>query len=158
MKNEFKEGDLVYKVIERSKVKLDTLFRANPYINLCSEDDTTYLDDGRQGEWDGIPSIFHATPENRQALVTLYGEDAVPKLPPRGSELTKKLLEKQEYVICFCSDTNDADCRKNKRPSLITCFKDGYFYDGKANVTFVTTWKHAVPVDMNGNEITEFEE
>lgn len=117
----------------------------------------------------GLYVIGHANAKYRlhELSISKYADEAFamcvgysfvkrkPELPLRGSELTKKLLEKQEYVICFCSDTNDADCRENKRPSLITCFEDGYFYDGKANVTFVTTWKHAVPVDMNGNEITE---
>lgn len=155
MKNEFKPGDLVFE-IRGGHILLGTL---KDYEGLLKLEGgyIKYMSSGCEfGDW-YAGRLFHATSENHQALVTLYGEEAVPQIPLRGSELTKKLLEKQKYVICFCSDTNDADCRENKRPSLITCFEDGYFYDGKANVTFVTTWKHAVPIDNNGNEITEIE-
>lgn len=159
MKNEFKAGDLVFEVNFIKGISLLTLkgsrFGLNP--ELLFTPDNSYLKTGYEQDYEELPKLLHATPENRQALVTLYGEDAVPELPLRGSELTKKLLERQKYVLCYVSDTNDGDCRENKRPALITCFEDGYFYDGKVEVTFVTTWKHAVPVDMNGNEITEIE-
>lgn len=152
MGTKFKEGDLVYKVIERSKVKLDTLFRANPYINLCSEDDTTYLDDGRQGEWDGIPSIFHATPENRQALVTLYGEDAVPKLPLSPQEITLKLLENQKYQLCRVSN-HSTNWKHNKNlKAIVHIGVFGEFLDSNGE-----GWTYGIPVDNNGNEITEIE-
>lgn len=156
MKNEFKVGDLVFEV-RGECIMVGKLTKRGENTVRLEGGSTTYIPSGNALGNKYMGKLFHTTPENRQALVTLYGEDAVPELPLRGSELTKKLLEKQKYVICFCSDTNDADCRENKRPSLISCFKDGYFYDGEANVTFVTTWKHAVPVDMNGNEITEIE-
>lgn len=158
MKNEFKAGDLVFEVVPNRKIRLVGLTSNNAKFYPVRSNDDSYTNEGYLFyDEDGTPSLFHATPENRQALVTLYGEDAVPELPLRGSELTKKLLERQKYVLCYVSDTNDGDCRENKRPALITCFEDGYFYDGKVEVTFVTTWKHAVPVDMNGNEITEIE-
>lgn len=155
MKNEFKAGDLVFE-IRGGHIMLGTLKDYGGLLKLeggC----ITYIPSGCEFGDLYAGRLFHATPENRQALVTLYGEDAVPELPLRGSELTKRLLEKQKYVLCFCSDTNDDDCRDNKKLSIITCFEDGYFYEGKADITFVTTWKCAVPVDMNGNEITEME-
>lgn len=76
----------------------------------------------------------------------------------RGSELTKRLLEKQKYVLCYCSDTKDDDCRKYKNLRVIACFEDGYFYTGRVDDPFVDTWKHAVPIDNNGNEIVDTEE
>lgn len=158
MKNEFKAGDLVFEVSDIEGVSL---------TEVTTFDNKTYSIEGNSGVYTAngkgfdnlksVPSLFHATPENRQALVTLYGEDAVPKLPVRGSELTKKLLEKQRYVLCYVSDTNDGDCRENQRLSVIERFEDGRFHEGKVNGPFVCTWKCAVPVDMNGNEITETE-
>ena len=95
-----------------------------------------------------------------EAFAVCVGYSFVKKKPEpllRGSELTKSLLEKQKYVLCYVSDTNDGDCRENKRLSVIERFEDGYFYKDKVNGPFVCSWKCAVPVDMNGNEIMEIE-
>ena len=43
--------------------------------------DNTYLIDGRYSCGYKLPSIFVANKKNRKALVTLYGEKAVPQLP-----------------------------------------------------------------------------
>lgn len=157
MKNEFKSGDLVFEIDARNGVELTTLSATINDTFSIQGSIIFYLSDGRKGPYAAIPSLLHATPENRQALVTLYGEDAVPKLPLRGSELTMRLLDKQKYVLCYVSDTNDGDCRENKMLSVIGRFEDGYFYKGKVNGPFVCSWKYAVPVDNNGNEITEIE-
>lgn len=151
--NEFKEGDLVFRLSRTKGVLLETL----------KGDDNDWLDIGGQKvdklgflpHQYSIPYAIHATPENRQALITLYGEDAVPELPLRGSELTKKLLESQKYVLCYCSDTSDDDCRKYKSLLVVDCFEDGHFFEGGHSAPFENWWNHAVPVDMNGNEITE---
>lgn len=156
MKNEFKAGDLVFELTARGGVLLSSL-SLMPIADACVSTDLACYSVQGINEQLKANRLFHATPENRQALVTLYGEDAVPKLPLRGSELTKKLLEKQKYGLCYVSDINDGDCRENKRVSVIERFKDGYFYKGKVNGPFVCSWKYAVPVDNNGNEITEIE-
>lgn len=157
MKNEFKAGDLVFEIDARNGVELTTLSATINDTFSIQGSIIFYLSDGRKGPYAAIPSLLHATPENRQALVTLYGEDAVPEIPLRGSELTRKLLEKQKYAMCYCCDTSDDDCRKNKNIRIIACFEDGYFYSGKVDSPFVATWKYAVPIDNNGNEITEIE-
>ena len=156
MKDEFKPGDLVFE-LKGDRIAVGKLTKRGEHSVRLEGGSTTYVSSGYALGNLYLGKLFHATPENREALVTLYGEDAVPQLPLRGSDLTRKLLEKQKYVLCFCSDTNDDDCRETKRPLLITCCEDGYFYEGKADIRFVTTWKCAVPVDMNGNEITEIE-
>ena len=156
MKNEFKAGDLVFELTASKGILLTTICRVKSCEYYLSTDHATYTGQGVNAQLP-ISRLFHATPENRQALVTLYGEDAVPEIPLRGSELTKKLLEKQKYVMCYCCDTSDDDFRKDKNIRIISCFEDGYFYSGKVDSPFVATWKYAVPVDMNGNEITEIE-
>lgn len=157
MKNEFKVGDLVFEV-RGECIMVGKLTKRGENTVRLEGGSTTYIPSGNALGNKYMGKLFHTTPENRQALVTLYGEDAVPKLPVRGSELTKKLLEKQKYVLCYVSDINDGDCRENQRLSVIERFEDGYFYKGKVNGPFVCSWKFAVPVDMNGNEITEIEE
>lgn len=155
MKNEFKPGDLVFE-IRGGHILLGTLKDYGGILKL-EGGYIAYTSSGCEFGDLYAGRLFHATPENRQALVTLYGEDAVPKLPLRGSELTMRLLDKQKYVLCYVSDTNDGDCRENQMLSVIERFEDGYFYKDKVNGPFVCTWKYAVPVDNNGNEITEIE-
>ena len=158
MNKTFKAGDLVFEINTHSGVELTTLSATIDNTFSVQGSSIFYLSDGRRGPYAAIPSLLHATQEMREKLVAIWGEDAVPKLPVRGSELTKKLLEKQKYGLCYVSDINDGDCRENKRVSVIERFEDGYFYKGKVNGPFVCSWKYAVPIDNNGNEITEIEE
>lgn len=155
MKNEFKAGDLVFEIDARNGVELTTLSATIDDTFSIHGSSIFYLSDGRKGPYAAIPSLLSATPENRQALVTLYGEDAVPKLPLRGSELTRKLLEKQEYVLCWVSVQSDDAARKYNELAVIDYVEDeeGWFtcINGEG-------YNHAVPIDMNGNEITEIEE
>lgn len=157
VKNEFKPGDLVFEVSHGEGVFLTRLSETVQDTYEIRGQVMCYLHDGRYSTCAVLPLLFHATPEMREKLVAIWGEDAVPELPLRGSELTRKLLEKQKYVICFCSDTNDDDCRENKRPVLIRYFKEGYFYNRDVDSPYADTWKHAVPIDNNGDEITEIE-
>lgn len=154
MKNEFKVGDLVFEIDVRNGVELTTLSATNNDTFSIRGSRTRYLSDGRGDPYAAIPSLLHATPENRQALVTLYGEDAVPKLPLRGSELTRELLKKQKYVICWVNTYSDEYARNASRMvHIATEVEDDGFT--LSNGGFA---EYAVPVDMNGNEITEIEE
>lgn len=158
MSKEFKPGDLVFELDFVSGFKLTVLTAyIDPTYPLKGSSDL-YTANGLDIDNDtGAPSLLPATQEIREKLVTIWGEEAVPKLALRGSELTKKLLEKQKYVLCYVSDTNDGDCRENQRLSVIERFEDGHFYKGKVNGPFVCTWKYAVPIDNHGYEITEIE-
>lgn len=153
VENEFKAGDLVFE-IRGGHIMLGTLKDYGGLLKLeggCF----TYLPSGCEFGDFYAGRLFHATPENRQALVTLYGEDAVPQLPLRGSELTKKLLEKQKYVLCLVSHTGGDDkARSNNPPKVRTVV--GVDRDWFESVTGLVN-KHAVPIDNNGNEITEIE-
>lgn len=113
-----------------------------------------YLHDGRYSTCAVLPSLFNATPEMREKLVAIWGEDVVPKIPLRGSELTKKLIENQNYVLCWTAEHSDDVARENKELTVIE-------YAGVKAGWFVCIHgyghNHAVPVDMCGNEITEIE-
>lgn len=147
MKKEFKEGDLVFIVDTSNSVRLGEFIR--PHGSRYS-----LIEDYKEGE-SYFGYGFEATPENHKALGVLYGEGMVPALPLQGSELTKVLLKKWKYVLCYCCETSDDDCRKNKNLRVVTCFEDGYFYSGKVNSPFTDTCKYAIPIDNNGNELTE---
>lgn len=83
--NDFKDGDLVFELDFACGIKLANLKKAG---RLASEDydfqtryGFNYLKDGRAYPIFSVPHLIHATTENRKALVTLYGEKAVPQLP-----------------------------------------------------------------------------
>ncbi|WP_338412076.1 hypothetical protein MN210_18980 [Psychrobacter raelei] len=158
MKDEFKAGDLVFEVDEYySEIKLASVIRVDPDAgdSLAIETkNNSYASYGRNSVESKLPSVFYATPENRQALVTLYGEDAVPELPLRGSELTRKLLEKQKYVLCLVSNINEDKARRNDPPKVgvVSGVISDWFRLADESVA-----EFAVPVDNNGNEITEIE-
>lgn len=157
MNKTFKPGDLVFELDFVIGFKLTV---------LKTHDTPTYTVKGSGGIYTarglviyndtGIPSLLHATQEMREKLVAIWGEDAVPKLPVRGSELTKKLLAKQKYVLCLVSHNSDDAARKHRDLLAIIDYVDdkkGWF-----SCTDEDIYNHAVPVDIHGNEITEIEE
>lgn len=146
MNSEFKPGDLIFLIdrigfVRLAKYKSNYGSRSVEALDIDSND--CYWGYG-----------FTATPENREALVTLYSEETVPKIPLRGSELTTKLLKNQNYVLCWTSELSDDDARKNKELTVIeyTGVKPGWYICINGH-----GYNHAVPVDMCGNEITEIE-
>lgn len=154
MKSEFKAGDLVFEV-RGECIMVGKLTKRGENTVRLEGGSTTYIPSGNALGNKYMGKLFHTTPENRQALVTLYGEDAVPELPLRGSELTKKLLEKQKYVLCWTAAQSDDIARKHEELAVIEFMDDREEWfvcvDGHG-------YNHAVPVDMNGNEITEIGE
>lgn len=155
---EFKVGDLVFEVSVNSGIYLSKVKESrNPYYELGTGNGT-YKTNGRLCSSDRLPSLFHTTPENRQALVALYGEDEVPNLPLLGSDLTRKLLERQEYVLCYCADRSDDEARKNKVIQLVNDWREDGFFRTQLSFRNSGTYPYAVPIDMNANEITELED
>lgn len=158
VKNKFKAGDLVFELDFHGGIKLETLkeksHKDGDFHKLSTRYDHIYSQCGRLYPSFKMPHLLHATPEMREKLVAIWGEDAVPKLPLRGSELTKRLLEKQEYVLCWVSVQSDDDARRWNELAVIDYVEDeeGWFtcINGEG-------YNHAVPVDNNGNEITEIE-
>ena len=110
VENEFKAGDLVFE-IRGGHIMLGTLKEHGGLLKL-EGGYITYISSGCEFGDLYAGRLFHANRENRKGLVTLFGEDSVPKLPLRGSELTKKLLEKQKYVLCWTAAQSDDIARK----------------------------------------------
>lgn len=150
----FKPGDLVFEVFEVSGIRLSKLVDgglgdANYPIATKSK---TYVGTGKLLNDYKLPSIFHATPEKRQALVALYGEDAVPKLPLSPQEITLKLLENQKYQLCKVSNHSTQWDFNNVLKAVIHIGVFNEFIDSNG-----ASWTYGIPVDNNGNEITEIE-
>lgn len=154
MKNEFKAGDLVFEVSFLSGIRLIEVTNHGDPIYTIKGNGETYTKNGKKfDDTGGLPSLLHATQEMREKLVAIWGEDAVPKLPVRGSELTMRLLEKQKYVLCLVSDASDDEARSSPYLVIVESYRGGFF-DEVTNNSF---YRFAVPIDMDGNEIMEIE-
>lgn len=143
--NEFKPGELIFLIDRVNNVRLVkyvTNFGSKTVEARDTETDNDYLGYG-----------FAATPENREALVTLYSEDEVPKLPLQGNELCKAMLDRgDKYVLCIVADEYEELTNSSKTVRVIYSRGSDYFED-----TAYDMWYFATPIDMNGNEITEYE-
>ena len=147
MDKEFKAGDWVFETQIDGKIKLEKLIQKGENVS------TKYASYNKLGVNEQMPisKLIQATKENRQALVTLYGEQAVPKLELTGGEAVKHLLGLQKYVLCQVSNISEAHARVGSVIALIDCADTilpfGSFYDGGDD------WDYAVPSDMNGQEV-----
>lgn len=143
---EFKPGDLIFLINRANEIllaKFESYYGHNSVEAIDVISNIKYWGFG-----------YATTPENRQALVTLSGEDAVPKLPLRGSELTRKLLEKQKYVLCRVSDYSDERAREWPQEICVVFAVDA----GGFTLVDGGFTKFAVPIDEHGYEITEIKE
>lgn len=144
MKNEFKPGELIYLVNRVDSVdlaKFKSTFGSKSVIAVDIETGNEYYGYG-----------FAATPENRQALITLYGEDSVPRLPLSPEELTLKLLENQKYQLCKVSNYNNKEWQfNNVLKAIVHIGVCDEFIDSNG-----AEWTYGIPIDMNGNEIREY--
>ena len=147
MNKEFKAGDWVFETKLNGEVSLEKLVLKGDYV--CT-DYECYNSFGINEKMP-ILQLVRATPENRKALVTLYGEETIPKLELTGGEAVKYLLERQKYVLCQVSNFSENHARKGDVVALIDSadmyLPEGSFYDGGDD------WNYAVPIDMNKKEI-----
>lgn len=157
MKNEFKAGDLVFELDFYGGIKLEVLERKSiqdeDFCTLITRHGFDYSQCGRAHPSFKVPHLLHATQEMREKLVAIWGEDAVPKMPLRGSELTRELLKKQKYVLCWANTRSDEYARDASRKVYIVTEveDDGFTLSDGGFAEF------AVPVDEHGYEITEIE-
>lgn len=153
MKNStFNVGDLVFEIALNRKIILVRLMSNDSEAYPLKSDEDSYDTNGFifTHAAGGMPGIFHATPENRQALITLCGENEVPELPSYGSDLTRKLLKTQKYVLCKVSSYSDGHARELEDVRTIcSTLNSGFIREDGEFASY------AVPIDMNGNEITE---
>ena len=103
-------------------------------------------ENGKHNKHDELPSVFHATPENKNMLESLYNvEFEKPKRILKGSALCKLILKTKSHVLCFVSDGYDENAIANKAVEVITSFNTEY--KCFMNLTNTSTWNFAVPID-----------
>jgi len=144
MNEQFKAGDEVYcPYLGRKVYKLDNFgVRAYP---LTIEKKVSFTSYGKISVNHLKPDLFHATLENKALLEALYKcEFEAPKL--KGSDLTRKLLNEGNHVLCGLSVHGDGAAGNGTFVGLIVRFEDGCFIDGSNN-----PWSSAVPCNDYAN-------
>jgi hypothetical protein len=141
---QFKVGDSVYwpnRGTTIYTIKLTNRSHSNNYPLSVADWDLCFTVEGKTNST-MLPVLFHATPENKAALETLYGI-AFEDLPLVGSALTKqKLTESRKPILCYCSDFSD----KAALDSNIVCLIANFRNDINCFLCIAgTEWKYAVP-------------
>lgn len=152
----FKTGQTAYEVSPDKGVLLTKLKPTDCEIYTVLGQAEAYTSDGRIFADERLPSLFLANEENYKALCGLFGEDAVPKLPPSPNEIMIELLKGGSH-IALASNLSYEAARKNKNTLLIESIESydensGYFYSNNYR------WEYVIAVDSRGNEITELPE
>ena len=156
--NEFKAGDLVYCPTVSTNILRVYQFQEDTthlYIirDLDGDAKAAITQHGQLYNAHHAPSVFHATPENKEKLESLYGKQfEVPKRILNGSELCKYLLKSKPHVLCFVSDANDNSARIGRTVEVITSFNEEYKFF--VNLTDFG-WNFAVPIDLETLEPLE---
>lgn len=67
-----------------------------------------------------------------------------------GSELCRAMKNKNDWVLAYVSDENDATAEFHQRPAIVTgATVDGRFKCGEI------TWRYAVPINNQGEPLTQ---
>ena len=69
-----------------------------------------------------------------------------------GSELCKAMINKNDWVLAYVSDENDATAEFHQRPAIVT----GATIDGRFKCGEIT-WRFAVPINNQGEPLTAAE-
>lgn len=67
-----------------------------------------------------------------------------------GSELCRAMINKNDWVLAYVSDENDATAEFHQRPAIVT----GATIDGRFKCGEIT-WRFAVPINNQGEPLTQ---
>lgn len=150
--NKFKVGDKVYFPIRSHRVlTVEGYYGDEAYPILVGG--YTFTREGKYRMSDGLPAIFHATPENHKLLESLYGaEFETPSVKPSSQDIVLAMLAKgHRYVPCRVSN----ELKKPNEGFYALDFIVGVTSDGRFYNHLGRSWKHAVPIDKDTGEIME---
>lgn len=143
MTEQFKAGDEVYYPSLDFNIHVLALNEKNGLYCLVIDNGDGISINGKYLHTDKLPSIFHATPENKALLESLYKcEFEGPKL--KGSNLTRKLLSEGKHVLCYVSNVCDLFSIDSEVMVIQSC-NDQYFKSVN------NSWKYAVPCNDYAN-------
>lgn len=163
--SEFKVGDKVYLPALGTavyQVKENSVFDPMFYpLKAVDSNDAVviFAKNGRTRVGDGLPGVFHVTPENHESLEKLYGvEFEKPHAPPTNKEIIKAMLERgDKYVMCLATNLPLNYERREGGAVAIICVKEEDYKPYIADVG--SCYKYAIPIDpRTGKEIMELPE
>ena len=160
--SKFNIGDKVYCPkfgTEIYTVYKDEYFRTSLTVRTGNGSFLGIDEDGKHNKHDILPSVFHATDENKILLEKLYGVSfADRKRILKGSALCKHLLRTRTHVICKVSNTNDSHACDEHFPRIDCifryCHSSGLFI-GSGGVSHA--WRYAVPISAETLQPLEME-
>lgn len=154
MENKIKAGDLI-----ECEAAMFYSFKVGQKVEVHADEKGLYVLGGPYGKAKLDLHELGISKYTDEAFAMCLGysfikrQNEVSELPLRGSELTKKLLEQQKYVFCLVSDVSDEEARKHSMLAIIESYTiRNWFSEAGSGL-----YRYAVPVDINGNEITEIE-
>ena len=140
----FKENDKVYCPIIGSDIyTLGSAYLLSHSVSIVNSAGIPlcFTEEGKLDPGEFVPSLFRVNEANRVKLESLYGIS----FTNLSKDIVKCLLEKQQYVVCWVSQTNkqpDSSCHKD-----VIYRVDDYYFDG-----YDTEWTYATPFDPITNE------
>lgn len=141
----------VYAILDQGQVVIGRLaedgeFPSHDHIPIVMVTSANGLEVGHPAAM-----VFPATPENYDALQILYEGIKVPPIPLEPKEIALEPLNRQVAVLIKCSNVSydDARDKPNSRMLVIT--------DDKPWGSVSGSYKHMVPYDVYGNEITSLD-
>lgn len=155
MKNIFRHGDKVYCPKFGTglyTVYTDEYFRTSLTVRTGNGSFLGIDEDGKHNNYDALPSVFHATDENKTLLDKLYGmEFEKPLVPPTSREIIQAMFDRgHKYVPCWVSDLHENPTHENLW-TFIREVSEELFTDKNG-----TEWAFATPFSLEtGEEITE---
>ena len=154
--NKFKAGDKVYcpKLSRKVLVPQETVGGVGSYPLTISINDTYYYFtiDGKYSSLDEVPSIFHATPENKVKLEQLYGvEFEEPPTKPTSKDIIQAMLARGDKAVpCWVSESDEYPTSSYHWVFIISVSDDVFIDECDA------IWKYATPFNPRTcEEITE---
>lgn len=141
-------GKYVYAILDQGQVIIATLDAEEDQHRMDHRPTVTQLETDHRYP---AAMVFPATPANYDALQTLYEDIKVPPIPMEPKEIALELLNRQVAVLIKCSNVSydDARDKPNSRMLVITNDKPWGSVSG--------SYKHMVPYDVYGNEITSLD-
>ena len=138
----------VYAILEQGQVIIATLDDENDQNRMDRCPIVTQLVTERKYP---ATMVFPATPENYDALQILYEGITVPSVPLDPRDLAVELLNHQDFVLIkiSCNSYDDARAKPDSRMLVMSNNRPWRSFSG--------SYKHIVPYDVYGNEITSLD-
>lgn len=138
----------VYAILDQGQVIIATLGAEEDQHRMDHRPTVTQLENGHRYP---AAMVFPATPANYDALQILYEDIKVPPIPMEPKEIALELLNRQVAVLIKCSNVSYDDARDKPNSRMLVITND------RPWGSVMGSYKHMVPYDVYGSEITSLD-